>query len=340
MVSEFLSWWTAQLWTACPHWLRPTAPGAGRGPVLALRLIPGHEPNVEAFARTKPGLPETSLGRFSLDRAGLVALRAALSGRPATLLRVPDTIMLHQDTSLPLAAEPTLQRVLGYEMDRITPFRANQVEWSATVTRRDPAQDRLMVRLWLVPRAVLTPVLEALASAGMRVGAVASGAGFVTLAPVAMPPWQVRTGVAAAVGGVALAAAAAGLPFVVQSARRAEVEARIVALQPVVTQVDALRRRSLDGASADVFAQVRARSGDVLGGLATLTAVLGDDTVLQDLTLRSRTIVMSGTSAAATRLIPALAAEPGLRNPAFAAPVMRTDGARAEGFSIRAELAP
>ena len=84
----------------------------------------------------------------------------------------------------------------------------------------------------------------------------------------------------------------------------------------------------------------RARVGDALAALAATTAVLPDDTYLTDLTLRQRHLVMNGRSAAAARLIGLLSAAPGLREPAFLAPVTRSDTGHADLFSIRAELAP
>ncbi|HYZ64615.1 MAG TPA: PilN domain-containing protein, partial [Acetobacteraceae bacterium] len=66
---------------------------------------------------------------------------------------------------------------------------------------------------------------------------------------------------------------------------------------------------------------------------------LPDDTYLYELSLRDRVLTVSGQSAAAARLIPLLAADPAVRNPAFAAPVTRNETTGAESFSIRAEIA-
>ena len=80
--------------------------------------------------------------------------------------------------------------------------------------------------------------------------------------------------------------------------------------------------------------------GDPLRVLADLTDILPDDTSLIELSLRDRALSIAGQSAAAARLIPALAADPAIRNPAFAAPVTRNELSGIEDFSIRAEVAP
>ena len=50
-------------------------------------------------------------------------------------------------------------------------------------------------------------------------------------------------------------------------------------------------------------------------------------------------MTLSGRSASAPRLITALSADPAIRNTAFAAPVTRIEGATADVFSIKAEIA-
>jgi general secretion pathway protein L len=134
---------------------------------------------------------------------------------------------------------------------------------------------------------------------------------------------------------------AVALPFARQALAVADLDARIQALRPRLAAVETLRRRAAgDAAGADVLARERAQLGDALQVLATVTEILPDDTFLTEFTLSQGKLGIRGQSATAARLIAALAAEPTLRNPAFAAPVTRIDSGHAELFSIRAELAP
>ena len=73
--------------------------------------------------------------------------------------------------------------------------------------------------------------------------------------------------------------------------------------------------------------------------LAALTGILPDDTYLESLTLQHRRLAVTGRSARAARLIGLLAANPVIRNPAFAAPVTRAPEGGDE-FAIRAEVGP
>ena len=344
MLNEFLHWWAQQLKAAMPARLVQSGAGAdARGLVVVVHL-PAGLPSVDVLARRK-GRDE-ALGRFTLDPPGIAALRASVAGQgPAAVLRLPPELLLAQQAVLPIAAERDPERVLQYEMDRITPFTADELFWTWSVERRDRAQGRLYLRLLLVPKARLAPVLGVLREAGLRPAALeALGGGparRIALDRAQPARWRKRASVAAAVACAVLAVAAVAVPFGVQSIQGNRVEQQIATLRPQVDQAEALRRRILSStAGMDVFEQQRGRVGDALQTLATLTDVLPDDTFLNELTLRARVLTISGQSAGAARLIAALAAEHSIRNPAFAAPVTRNEGTHSEGFSIRAEVAP
>lgn len=342
MLSEFLLWWGQHLRAALPASLTQSGGRQARGLVVVLGTASTGPASVDVLAR-RAGR-EDALGRFTLDPDGIAALRAVKRAQEAdAVLRLPPDMLLEQQVVLPIAAERDPERVLQYEMDRITPFAADELFWTWAIERRDRANGRLYVRLSLVPKARLAPLLQSLAAAGLRPAALEAAtpdgpARRIALDRVRPARWRAAS---LATAGAVLAIAAAIIPFVTQSNANARIEARIAALRAQVDQVEALRRKIAGSAAGtDVFAEQRARVGDALGALATLTDVLPDDTVLNELSMRARSVSISGHSAAAARLIPALAAHPAIRNPAFAAPVTRHEAARGEGFSIRAEVVP
>ena len=347
MLDDFLTWWAAQLASLAPARWR-ASPGEapqGRALVVAVRdLPPSGAPIVEVLARRRGA--EDLLGRFVLDGAGLPSLRAiAGTWRAPVLLRLPPGLLLEQRVALPLAAEREPERVLSYEMDRLTPFAAADLFWTWALDRRDRAAGRIHLRLSLVPKTRLTPLLDALAAAGLHPVALDAPAldGVVRRLALAQSRagWWRRRSLAVAGGACALlAVAVAAVPFAQQSLAADRVEARIADLRPRANQAEALRRSLLDRTAAtDVIQAQRARVGDTLNVLATLTNLLPDDTYLTELTLRSRALVITGQSAGAARLIAAMAGDPSFLNPAFAAPVTRSDAGHGEGFSIRAEVA-
>ncbi len=313
---------------------------------------------------------ETSLGQVTLphsagfgsDPDGAAGLRAMLDaagagGTGIVLLRLPPGSALQRDVTLPLGAEAALERVLTYEMDRLTPFAATDVFFTWTVLRRDREAGRLRLLLSLIPKAPLLPLLEACraADAGPRAievnlppdgqGPAGQAAGSRLSIPLAheRPAAAMRERRMLALAGsgcAALAVAAALLPFVLQAVGSSRLDRDIAALRPRVDAVQALHRRLAGGsAGADLVEDERRRLGDALQVIAAVTRVLPDDSFLTDLTLRQGQLTISGQSPAAARLIPAISADPNFNAPAFSAPVTRIEGQNTDLFSIRAGVA-
>lgn len=335
-VQDVLVWWVAQMRGLMPARWRSRD---GQGDGLVAEVSPGSA--AYRLVQRRRG-KETRLS--PVEAAARLARRPA----PAVALRVPPGVALERPLVLPIATEPELDRVVAYEIDRISPFQTDEAAWAYAVERRDTEAGRLHLRLALLPRAGVAAAVAALREAGAAPAAVIAprtggGAWSISLAqqgalPRSARPWQRRAVAAAGAACAILALAAMAGPFVTQEAALRREEARIAALRPAVATADGLRRTIAGRASGlDAVASEAARVGQVLQVLATLTDVLPDDTYLTALTLRARTLTLSGRSGSASRLIPLLAAEPALRGAAFAAPVTRVEGARGDVFSIRAE---
>ncbi len=348
MFVELLNWWTRQMsgllpagWSGRHEQTRATL-------IAALAPRPGATGNILTISLRR-SQRETDLGQFDPELPDAKErLRALARKRPGveTVLRVPAAMLLEREISLPLAAERDLVRVLGYEMDRLTPFQAKDVIWSHELLARDRARNRLMLRLLLIPCAPVASILAWLDGAGLPVSALQAGASepprLVRLqrGPTAREQWDRRLTIAAASACAVLALAALAVPVVRQSLALAAVEDRIEALRPLTAQADTLRRRVADvQASGDAIAEQRNRSGDALAALAALTEILPDDTFITELAMNQRHVALRGQSASAPRLIALLAADPSIRNPAFTAPVTRGEGGR-DQFAIQAEVAP
>jgi general secretion pathway protein L len=257
------------------------------------------------------------------------------------VLRVSSALLLQRDCALPLAAEADLERVLGYEMDRITPFAATDLFWTWRVLRRDRAHQRLHLRLSLMQRAVLAPVLEQLRAARLSPSILAAEAAggerlMIPLRHRASHSQRRGTIRIAAAICTALALAVIATPFVQNLSAIAAAEGRIDALRPAIARVEVLRRRlTADAGAADVFAAEAARVGDPLQMLAALTDILPDDAWLAYLTWRQRVLTFSGQSKRAARLIATLSADPAFHDPTFVTPVTRAEASGAELFTIR-----
>ncbi|MFC7739137.1 PilN domain-containing protein [Roseomonas sp. GCM10028921] len=347
-MKEISVWWAGQMRDLLPARLWQAENRANA--VLAMQLPDGSL----ALSRRRRGR-EAPIGIFATDAAGVTAMRRAAGHSrrpPRVLLRLSADAVLERSVILPIATEPELDRVLAYELDRLTPFSSEEVFWTYAIRRRDTAASQLHLRLALVPRGGHEGALNTLRAAGLAPAGLTAPCGernswsFGLAAPgtARTPAGRRRSVRLAATACAALALTAITIPFLQQERALRRVEARIAAARPAVTQVEALRRRIAERAGGtDALASEAARLGRPLEALAALTAILPDDTHLTALSFRQGLAMLTGqsvtgSSGGAAHLIAVLSADPSIRSAAFAAPVTRQEGSRGEVFTIRVEF--
>jgi general secretion pathway protein L len=143
-------WWTGELRQLVPA--RLSAIGGGT-PVVALEMLDPLEPAAQRDALRR-------LLQEGGETRGRVRLRLA---RGETLVR---------KVWLPAATEENLEQVVGFEMDRLTPFRAEDVYYDQRVVARDPAAAQIHVELAVARREILDAKVERLRGLGANVQAV------------------------------------------------------------------------------------------------------------------------------------------------------------------------
>jgi general secretion pathway protein L len=322
-------------------------------PATALIVAPGPADNsgtTTISLSVRHHRREQDIGRFPLNEPGLEALRLSLPSpgrRWLVVLRLAPDLLLEREVDLPLAAEPEIGNTLRFSIDSLTPFAAHELFWSWAITLRDRVHGRLHVRLSVVCKAAVEPLIAALRGAGVAPKLLEFALSDIDTRVIAPDDGPSRGSMSrrnglACFGGLAAGAlvAIAVLPVVSQMRALAETDARIAALQPRVAKVVALRRAGGDADGVDVVARERARVGDALHVLAIVTNALPDNTYLTELSLHQRKLALSGESGAAAKVIVALSAEPALRKPEFVAPVTRAPMGGRDIFSIEAEVEP
>jgi len=339
--SEFLYWWGNQLLDLVPEQLRRAAMEAEA--VIADASTPG----VLVLRRRRRGV-EQFLGQMRLDDPVSATIRAVLNGRShgeQVFLRLPETVVLERNLVLPLAAERDPQQVLAYEMERLTPFSADEVFWGFTIEARDRARSRLVLQLTLIPRSAVAALIELLTELGGRPNLleVATPGRIPSIrlshepAPAALIPLSAKT---LAYAAALLAALVLLSPYVRQTLEMADLKHTLSSMSQQVTQAETLQQEiSGAGAAHDAVAAEKTRLGDTLEALAVITEILPDDSYLTEFTMRERKITLTGFSASAPKLITRLSADTRIRKPAFIAPVMKNESNHLDVFSIRAELA-
>ena len=345
MMREFFAWWFGQLAELLPQGLRRTALSAVDAMVVKPIGPLGRGIEAVAIGLRRNGR-ETPLGRFGLGAKDLAELPRATSR--TTVLRLGEPDVLGKTLTLPLAAERELDQVLGFEMDRETPFKAEEIYWNHRIEGVDRQNGRLSVRLILLPKANLAPLLTALDQFGIRPrrAEIADGPDAGAYLPLEGDGGRAhhssnRLMWSAAVCCALLGLAAIVTPFVRQQLALGSLEQQIATGRTAAAEAEGLRQEAdrLAG-SADFVESERDKAGRPLAVLAAATRVLPDDTYLTEVELQKRKVTLTGRSAAAARLIGPLAADGAFRNPGFTAPVTRVEALHTELFTINAEVAP
>ena len=345
MMREFFAWWFGQLAELLPQGLRRTALTAVDAMVIKPIGPLGRGIEAVAIGLRRNGR-ETPLGRFGLGATDWAELPRA-TGR-TTVLRLSEPDVLGKTLTLPLAAERELDQVLGFEMDRETPFKPEEIYWNHRIEGADRQNGRLSVRLVLLPKANLAPLLTALGRFGIqpRRAEIADGPDAGAYLPLEGDGGRTHRAShrliwSAAVCCAILGVAAVVTPFVRQGRALASLDQQIAVGRTAAAEADSLRQEidRLTG-SADFVESERDKAGRPLAVLAAATRVLPDDTYLTEMELQKRKVTLTGRSAAAARLIGPLAADGSFRNPGFAAPVTRVEALHTELFTINAEVAP
>ncbi len=278
-------------------------------------------------------------------------LRTAI-GDPAvrSVFCIPADRVLTRVLSLPAAAEDNLRQVLSFEMDRQTPFKADQVYFDSRVIGHDASGRNAQVELVLIPRGRLDQELGALPSGAADLDGVDSwrgepGAGrrHTNLLP---PERRARRRNLRLPLNLGLAALAVILLMVAMDESLANRAAAVDAMRLEVEkanneakQVAALRKTLVDSIAGANFLADRKRKGPLTVALINdITLRLPEDTYLERLQIENKQVQLQGQAKEAAKLIALLGESPCLGNPGFQGQVQPDPRTGKERFQINAEL--
>src|SRR2546423_2540261 len=199
---RFWRWWMGELETLVPIGVRAwymrrrrmdTAEFEGTQLVVRTQAMEGWTERARIELANLDAAEQTVLMRSELQRAFQVEqapIRLALVLSPAQTLR--------KHLRLPQAVEENLHAAIAFEMDRYTPFRAEQVYFDCAVIARDYEARQIDIALAVAARSVVDGARARLENAGAQVVAVlpagSDGQGL-NLLPQAQRPtqqWRVK----------------------------------------------------------------------------------------------------------------------------------------------------
>ncbi len=259
------------------------------------------------------------------------------------VLMLPRSWVLSRTVVLPAAAAENLGQVLGFELDRLTPFTADQVYFDYQQQPRESGSDMLTVDVALVPRRRVDDWLDMLRTAGIPVDAMSAPDLWeeANLLPARM---RARTDLKRlvlrslpAVLVLVLLAAALVLPLWQKRQLAMSMQQQENGLRARASRVMKIRETLDKELRAVESVHERWQSSPpVLDVLQVLTNLLPDDTSLQRMEIKGSELVINGTSGQASSLIGLLQKAPGFDNPHFLSPVTQQRGK--ELFNLSATI--
>jgi general secretion pathway protein L len=354
-LSGFARWWMEELSKMLPERFASFG-GAGRAPQLAidgddLVLV---EPRSAAGADSRVALSTLDADRARLAVRSLLE-RAGETRARARLCLARDEALVRR-IAMPAATEENLGQVLGFEMDRLTPFKAEEVYFDHRVIGRDAAAAAPTVLIAVARREIVDARVATLRSLGVSVQGVTvrDDTGHAGSQLDLLPSEQrgeressrERLLKLVLIGAVAVLLLVA-LLFPVWRKR----EAVIVLLPQVVkAQTEA---QATDVLAKDLERQVAdynfllAKKHVVWPALAyidELTRLLPDNTWVQQFELKpagkAREVQITGETASTSKLIEILEQSKLLQNAATRGSVVRGSTPNSERFMIAAETKP
>ena len=344
-VGNFFKWWLGELRASAPPGLR----GERRRKRKVFWVEIGN--GVARFGREKRGRVR-DLGEVALKSGDAAAQRHDVRRhmrrrriRPKDLdLRLSRDQALRQTVVLPAATGENLREVLSFEMDRHTPFKADEVVFDYRIVRSDPKQKQIEVDLAVATKATLSEALETLRAWKLDPERVHVEGGGLDLLPSSLPPavgGRHRLTAALAVVALVLFAGALLAPLQTQRDLLADAERELASARAAAIEVDDLRRQAEALADRNNFLVDRKRMTISVAALMNeVTRLLPDDTWIVQLSRRENQLTLSGFSAKASALIGSLEQSEILADVRFRSPVNFDPRVKLERFNLSAAVAP
>lgn len=343
----FLRWWGGELTGMLPARLRAWVRrgpdvlwlGASAGTVTLRRARSG-----ATLAAIAPELPvDVQRTEFARACAGIDPDDRRL------LLVIPASQVLHRRLLMPAAAAADPRRVVGYELDRQTPFAPEQVYYDVAVSADAVPAGQVALDLYAAPRSEIDPLLERFTAIGAQPDAVDVQAADGTLAGIdLMPPGRRprrvdrrrRVNLVLGLVCVLLAVLVLSQWLANRRAALAEMQDEVQAMRAKATQSEQLRAQLSGALAASKFLVKRkAENPSALVVLDDLTRRLPPNAWLDVLTLDdSGGLDIKGEAAKAAALVDTLSSSKLLQEPKLQGVIQPDPATGKERFELVARV--
>lgn len=350
-VRRFFQWWGAELAGLLPRGLRNAS--RRRPDTLRFEMAPNEvtvSHDADGHRRELGRVPRGSASQGEDDsRLAVAALIHGLKAEATrVLVSVPRRQALVKELKLPSAAEENLAEVLSFEMERQTPFRAQDVYFNYRLVDREPATQSVSVRLGVAQRQAVDEALSlvddwALDPARLSESEDEDGD---ELSLVFLPQAYRRSGetrLNAVLGGanLILIIGLCAIPLVQQELQLKSLRTEVAKARKAASAATVMQERVDDLLAENrLLAERKASVPPVVALLSDLSAMLPDATFLHRLEVKGGKVNLQGTSDSASSLIAPLEESESLKDVHFVSPVTQDAARGGERFHLSAQVAP
>lgn len=332
-VVDIYRWWVQELMEIVPrrwrHWATPRLRVEASATELLVFNPQQQDPIDRVQLRDSPSHP-------------------VLQDEPASQceLVLSSDLGLATPITLPDAAEANLRNVVGFSLDRYTPFRETEVHFDVRITRRDRSNGKIDLMLYVVPRATLERLLEHLAALGLKAASVdiideqqepPVRAGINLLPPVdgRVSAIRARINGALAITALLLLITVLAIPLYQRHQVVRGLEQEIEGLRTPVREAEQLRedvnRRT---ETLRIIMDKRNSSPPALDLLRELTRLTPDEAWAGQIEIKSGRLRITGEAVAGSELMQALSTSDYFTDPRFESPLTQNPRSGRERFVI------
>lgn len=354
-ISNFWRWWKGELTGITPGWLRSIISPPSE---LANVYLDGR-----SISTLRLGINSaTPTNTVSMDEGEAAMRRLAASIRAeggnsnALRLVLSQAEVLRRRISLPLATEENLRQVVGFDLDRQTPFNAASAFYDVKIESRDTTSGMLSAQLAAAPKAEIEGVIAALGKAGLTVRAIgvvddlAGSNPHFDLFPPELRPQQKLTGLQIfnRCLMVLVACLTLAVVFIPVWQKRENVISLLPILEKGKTENENTERVFVEvtrlATEYNLIATKKQTTQTTVGLIEEISKMLPDNTWVQTLEIKTtpkvREVQVQGETASATKLIELFEKSPMLQNTSTRSQVSRGSMPNTERFHIAAEVKP
>jgi general secretion pathway protein L len=341
LLQKVMWWWVGEMSELLPGFSKRVLPKA---PESATLLVGDGQWQIIGAGRST----DTITIDCSQDDRGVVdqVLHAAPNFALSQMVVVlPAEQVLRRRVDLPIMPEQQLLSALELQVDRLTPFKPENVRLAVKVVARDAVDGKLTADCAFTPRAPVDALEERLARIGFKAARIdvagedGEPAGFDLRVHEAMAqgprPFVMR--VALSVAAIACWYLAGVLWDVSRQQELAAWQSRIDELRPAANATLAMRQRL--EALTEPFEIARTHQpAELLAPLKDMTHVIPDSARLTEFEYSGTSVTIAGLAADASSLITALEKSPRFKDVKFRSQVMRRPESNKERFEISLTL--